>query len=135
MKRVKKSAIKKDAAKSIKKAALKKSPPRRSAAQKSSVGSISPNFHEGSRSEYLAQYVFSAYGFTDAAAGGRIISGNSQCGLELGGPFLRFCISYPVSAAVGLGDAVSRLARPGLIIRPLLRPEICGECRQNTDHT
>jgi len=57
-----------------------------------------------------------------------------SAGLELRGPFLRFCIGYPVSAAAGLGDAVSRLAQPGLIIRPLLRPEICGDCRQNTEH-
>jgi hypothetical protein len=28
----------------------------------SSTGSIAPNFHEGTRSEYLAQYVFSAFG-------------------------------------------------------------------------
>ncbi len=28
----------------------------------SSVGSIAANFHEGSRSEYLAQYIFSAFG-------------------------------------------------------------------------
>ena len=28
----------------------------------SSVGSIAPNLHEGSRSEYLAQYIFSAFG-------------------------------------------------------------------------
>jgi hypothetical protein len=26
------------------------------------AGTIAPNFHEGSRSEYLAQYVFSAFG-------------------------------------------------------------------------
>jgi hypothetical protein len=57
-------------------------------------------------------------------------------GLELGGPFLRFCVGYPVSAALSLGVAGSCLARPGLIsvIRSLLRPDSCGECRQ-TDHT
>src|SRR5712692_7671116 len=27
-----------------------------------STGSVAPNFHEGTRSEYLAQYVFSAFG-------------------------------------------------------------------------
>ena len=30
--------------------------------RKTSVGSIAPNLHEGSRSEYLAQYVFSSFG-------------------------------------------------------------------------
>jgi hypothetical protein len=30
--------------------------------RKTSVGSIPPNLHEGSRSEYLAQYVFSSFG-------------------------------------------------------------------------
>src|ERR1700732_1166913 len=28
----------------------------------SATGSIAPNFHEGTRSEYLAQYVFSSFG-------------------------------------------------------------------------
>src|SRR6266478_779553 len=43
-------------AKAVRKSSLKK----RSRA--SSVGSIAPNLHEGSRSEYLAQYIFSAFG-------------------------------------------------------------------------
>ena len=31
-------------------------------ARESSVGSLAANVHEGSRSEYLAQYVFSSFG-------------------------------------------------------------------------
>jgi hypothetical protein len=41
-----------------KRIAKKKAPKQR----KTSVGSIAPNLHEGSRSEYLAQYVFSSFG-------------------------------------------------------------------------
>ena len=64
-------------------------------------------------------------------------TGDAVRGLEPGRPFLRFCVGYPVSAALSIGDAVSCLARSGLIsvIRSLLRPEGCGECRQTTDHT
>ena len=42
----------------------RKTPAKKKAAkqQKTSVGSIATNLHEGSRSEYLAQYVFSSFG-------------------------------------------------------------------------
>jgi hypothetical protein len=43
----------------IKKKAKKRSSKKQ---QGTSVGSIAPNLHEGSRSEYLAQYVFSSFG-------------------------------------------------------------------------
>src|SRR5947207_910151 len=35
---------------------------RKKPSRPSSVGSIAPNLHEGSRSEYLAQYIFSGFG-------------------------------------------------------------------------
>jgi hypothetical protein len=46
-----------------KRARTKRAAPKgRSSKKTSTVGSIAPNFHEGSRSEYLAQYVFSSFG-------------------------------------------------------------------------
>ena len=60
-------AISKRPAKSAKKAATIAVKPSRvakkaKAPKRASVGSIAPNLHEGSRSEYLAQYIFSSFG-------------------------------------------------------------------------
>ena len=53
------TAKKKTAVRKAKAAGKSKS---KRAPRASSVGSIAPNLHEGSRSEYLAQYIFSAFG-------------------------------------------------------------------------
>jgi hypothetical protein len=60
--KTKATASKQSAAK-VRSVAKRKTPKKKAAKQrKSSAGSIAANLHEGSRSEYLAQYVFSSFG-------------------------------------------------------------------------
>jgi hypothetical protein len=55
-------AISKKRAKNTKKAAASRVAKTAKTKKRASVGSIAPNLHEGSRSEYLAQYIFSSFG-------------------------------------------------------------------------
>jgi hypothetical protein len=60
--KTKATASKQSAAK-VRRVAKRKTPKKKAAKQrKTSAGSIATNLHEGSRSEYLAQYVFSSFG-------------------------------------------------------------------------
>jgi hypothetical protein len=62
--KAKATAPKRRAAKARRSVAKRKTPNKKKAVRqrKTSAGSIAANLHEGSRSEYLAQYVFSSFG-------------------------------------------------------------------------
>src|ERR1700726_4480616 len=59
-----KVAARKRGAATVRRASKRKTPDKKKDGKqrKTSVGSIAANLHEGSRSEYLAQYVFSSFG-------------------------------------------------------------------------
>jgi hypothetical protein len=57
-----KKPLKAKAAKAVRKAKTVRKSSLKKRSRGPSIGSIAPNLHEGSRSEYLAQYIFSAFG-------------------------------------------------------------------------